>query len=167
MELLELAQNTLPTLVPIFSLIGWVIYRMDKKFEKIDERFEKMDKKFTEQFEKMDKKFTEQFEKMDKKFTEQFEKMDKKFTEQFDKSDKKSTEQYNKVSARFDNIDNEIKEIRKDIARLSERIAVVETENIMNHLYKESTASVSDIPNKRSEAMKRVWERRRKNKGDN
>lgn len=54
----------LQTTVPITGLIGWMILRLDRKFDKIENRFDKTEERIENRFDKIE----ERFEKTDQKF---------------------------------------------------------------------------------------------------
>lgn len=103
----------------------------------IDKRFDQIDKKF----EKIDERFETMWNKIDERFAMAREEM---------------LDNFRAVNNRFEKVDKEISEVKNAVFEVKERLAFLEAETILYNI----------IPNenKRSEAAKRMWERKRQKK---
>jgi hypothetical protein len=66
-----LQANNLPNLGTIFLMYAptvYIMWRMDERFDKVDERFAKVDERMDERFDKVDERFTKVDERMDERF---------------------------------------------------------------------------------------------------
>lgn len=78
-----------------------------------------------------------------------FDKIDDKFL----KIDDKFLRIEEKIEQKFDRVFDEFKEVRREIHEVKERLGALEAETIVYNLIPDE--------NKRSEAAKRMWDRRR------
>ena len=110
-EVITMLATAAATLVAIVSGFGWMITRMDAKFDaqdaKFDARFDAQDAKFEARFDAQDAKFGARLDAQDAKFEARFDAQDAKFGARFDRVDK-----------RLDRVENEIFEVKIAIARL-------------------------------------------------
>ena len=70
------------------------IDRMDKRFDKVDERFMHMENTFNERFIHMESTSNERFVHIEKTFNERFEQMGKTFNERFEQAERSSDKKF-------------------------------------------------------------------------
>jgi predicted nucleic acid-binding Zn-ribbon protein len=120
----------------LFAVIGAVVgFAIKSSISGINQRFNSMENGISQRFNSWENNTNQKFDSIDKRF----DKIDQRF---------------DKVDQRFDNIEFELRDLREDIYGLSERMACLETEALFRN-------DCSTEENKRSEAAKKMWERRR------
>jgi hypothetical protein len=109
-----LQANNLPNLGTIFLMYApmvYIMWRMDERFDKVDERFAKMDERMDERFDKVD----ERFAKVDERMDERFDKVDERFA----KVDERMDARFDKVDERFDKVDGQANHLMQGLNNLT------------------------------------------------
>jgi DNA-binding ferritin-like protein len=116
-----LQANNLPNLGTIFLMYAptvFIMWRMDERFDKVEERFAKVDERMDERFDKVDERFAKVDERMDERFDkvdERFAKVDERMDARFDKVDAR----FDKVDERFDKVDGQANHLLQGLNNLT------------------------------------------------